>query len=56
MTVWIVTVSNPSEEPIVTAFSNEEAAQKCYSYFKEYGLFNTVCLDKCKVFDHFEIR
>lgn len=34
-TVWIVTyIENEGEEPIVTAFDNEEAAKKCFDHFR----------------------
>ena len=46
--VWIVTYWEPGEEPVVAAFSNEEAAQSCYNYFviEHTG----ACIDKVRVF------
>lgn len=38
-------------EPVVTVFSNENAAKKCCLYFKGKG-FKT-CIDKCLVYSNF---
>lgn len=49
--IWIVTYWDSDSEPVVTAFNNEEAANKCYEYFKKehYGC----CLDECPVYSTF---
>ena len=50
--VWIVSYWDYfSKEPVVTVFDNEEAANKCYKYFKTG---NELCwLDKCPIYSHF---
>lgn len=39
-------------EPVVTVFNNEDAAQRCKSYFNNRG-FET-CVDKCEIFSNFK--
>lgn len=43
-----------SKEPIVTVFDNEEAARKCFEYFKKLDT-KIVCLDKCPIYKTFTV-
>lgn len=45
---------DPNEEPVVTVFSDEVAAQDCYKYFKEVK--EHCCNDRCPVFSSFKIN
>lgn len=45
--IWIVTYWDIDSEPVVTAFNNEEAANKCYKYFKQ--CHDGCCLDECSI-------
>lgn len=51
--VYIVTywLEKLGYEPVVNPFDNEEAAKKCYEYFKRHNF--KVCLDKAKIFSSF---
>lgn len=50
--IWIVTYWDfDSSEPVVTAFNNEETANKCYKYFKNCHSF--CYLDKCPIYSRF---
>ena len=49
--VWIVTYWDKGEEPTVTPFFNEEAANKAYNYFKSEH--EGCCIDKCKIYNSF---
>lgn len=50
--IYIVTywTNNSTEEPIVTAFDNQENAEKCHDHFsKKYNC----CIDKVKIYSTF---
>ena len=51
--VWIVTYWDKGDEPVVTPFDNQEAATKCYEYFKT--IHDGCCLDECTIFHKFNI-
>lgn len=48
--VWVVTYwsNNTEEEPIVTVFDNDDAAQNCYKYFNRKE--EHCCIDECPVY------
>ena len=49
--VWSVIYWDEGEEPIISLFDNEEAARKCYEYFKPNH--DGCCIDKCSIFSNF---
>ena len=49
--IWIVTYWDFGNDPVVTAFNNEETANRCYKYFKKHH--ELCCLDKCPIYSHF---
>ena len=51
---WIVTFWDGTQEPTVTAFDNEEAAQRCYETFKL--LHEGICLDQVPVYHDFKVQ
>lgn len=51
--VYCVTYWDDSEEPVVTIFDNEEAANKCYDYFKMHH--EGCCIDSCEIYSSFSI-
>ena len=52
--LWIVTYWDGTQEPTVTAFDNEEAAQRCYETFKL--LHEGICLDQVPVYHDFKVQ
>ena len=47
--IFVVTYKdNDCDEPVVTAFDNEEAANKCYEYFKT--IHDAAWLDTCPLY------
>jgi len=52
-TVWIVTYWDNGDEPVVSPFNNEDAARKCYEYFKT--CHDGCCIDKCDIFSNFSL-
>ncbi len=52
--IWIVTYWESDRVPVVTAFNNEEAANKCYKYFKKEHY--KCCLDECPVYSTFYFK
>ena len=48
---WSVIYWDEGEEPIISLFDNEEAARKCYEYFKTNH--DGCCIDKCNIFSDF---
>lgn len=50
-TVFIVTYWDNGLEPVVTAFDNQENAEKCYSFFIKSH--SGCCIDKVPVYSHF---
>lgn len=54
--IWVVTywesfLTGPTDEPVVSVFDNEEAAQKCYKYFKQQ--YSGCCIDKAPIYHEF---
>jgi len=50
--VWIVGYFDECDsKPTVTAFSNQQAAIKCYKYF--FRIHKYVFIDKCPVYKNF---
>lgn len=49
--IWVVTYWEFGTEPVVTAFNNEEAAIKCYDYFKK--CYDECRLDECPIYSIF---
>lgn len=49
--IWVVSYCESGTEPVVTAFNNEEAANKYYEYLKKGH--ELCCLDKCLIYSHF---
>lgn len=51
LVVTIITSLEAGVEPIVTVFSNREAAMKCFKYY--ISLDYKCCIDACDIYDHF---
>ena len=51
---WSVIYWDKGEEPVVTLFDNEEAANNCYKYFKLHH--DGCCIDECSIFSNFSIN
>lgn len=51
--VYVVTRLEKGDEPIVTVFSNKEAAIKCLQYYIlcDYKC----CIDTCDIYEHFDL-
>lgn len=52
--VYIVTYWDAGEEPVVTAFSNRDAADRCYRYFKIDH--DGCCIDECNIYQDFYVH
>lgn len=51
LVVTIITSLEAGVEPIVTVFSNKEAAMKCLRYYRSRDY--KCCIDTCDIYDHF---
>ena len=50
--IWVVTYwDDDDRDPTITCFGNYEAAEKCYSYFKNKHKF--CCIDNCELYNVF---
>ena len=49
--VYIVTYWDNGVEPVVTAFDNQENAEKCYSFFIKRH--DGCCIDEVPIYSHF---
>lgn len=50
--IYVVTYLDDGE-PVVTLFDNQEAANKCYQYLKNY--YTVCCVDECEVCSSFVV-
>ena len=48
---WSVIYWDEGEEPVISLFDNEEAARKCYEYFKLNR--DGCCIDECNIYSDF---
>lgn len=51
--IYIVSYCDKNFKPTVTAFSNEEAATRCFDAFRLNRDYKNVCLDKVPVYNSF---
>ena len=51
--IWIVTRLD-EDEPIVTPFDNQEAAEKCKEYFEDVTRVKVI-IDESEIFTSFEV-
>lgn len=52
--VWVVTYLGENNEPVITVFDNQLAADACYKHFYE-KYRNDVWIDKCDVYGSFMV-
>ena len=53
--LWIVSYYDYDGDIFVTAFDNKEAAENCYTFFKNEKGVCECALDECPIYKHFII-